>query len=287
MKPIISAWQSNDGQHTGDGTPILRNSHAYYYNQEDSYFTLENAPGLAPRDLREIFRNTARQMKEAGDYKYGGTTASVAFIGHDGMLTAAHVGDSPVRVYIQDQNNGNILGSTLVTAPHSPARLDERKRIEARGGTVEFVGGTMRLNRRLALSRAFGDTAQKGITARPEITPLDLNPYFSQGNRVIVTVETDGVMPHANEAARLARFPCNEYADETISGGIAQALGELADELKSHDNITSTVVFMDELPESNIVAAVFDGHGRNAAKASQMAAKLVREQILAFVSRQP
>ena len=76
-----------------------------------------------------------------------GTTAVVSLI-RGKTLYAAWLGDSQAVLVRSGQ-------AVDIVAPHKPNRVDEKKRIEALGGSVIYWG-TWRVNGQLAVSRAIG-----------------------------------------------------------------------------------------------------------------------------------
>eukprot|EP00928_Gymnodinium_smaydae_P059996 TRINITY_DN4352_c0_g1_i1.p1 TRINITY_DN4352_c0_g1~~TRINITY_DN4352_c0_g1_i1.p1 ORF type:complete len:665 (+),score=105.66 TRINITY_DN4352_c0_g1_i1:121-1995(+) len=94
-----------------------------------------------------------------------GSAAVMAFI-FGGMLWCANLGDSRA-VLCRDAK------AVQLSSDHKPDRQDERERIEAAGGSIQW-GRVLGV---LALSRAFGDVTYKAeplVIARPEIRGLPL-----------------------------------------------------------------------------------------------------------------
>ena len=84
-----------------------------------------------------------------------GSTAVAVIAKGTGELVCAHVGDSRASAKIGRND-------VELTKDHDPGvHDDEKKRIEARGGTVEFHKGCFRVNKNLSVSRAFGDVNLK------------------------------------------------------------------------------------------------------------------------------
>lgn len=156
--------------------------------------------------LRAIHDIDATFSKEASRNNIdSGSTATVILIA-DGQILAANIGDSKafvcsekfyspeeakatlIRLYRERRRDGNILPSRNyglkytdsygltryvvkeLTKDHHPDRDDERIRIEAAGGYVEW-GGVPRVNGQLAISRALGDISFKsyGVISAPEV----------------------------------------------------------------------------------------------------------------------
>lgn len=157
--------------------------------------------------LRAIHDIDATFSKEASGKKIdSGSTATIVLIADDQIL-AANIGDSKaflcsekfyspeeakatlIRLYRERRRNGVTSPSRNyglkfaasygltryvvkeLTKDHHPDRDDERMRIEAAGGYVEW-GGVPRVNGQLAISRAIGDISFKsyGVISAPEVT---------------------------------------------------------------------------------------------------------------------
>lgn len=241
-----------------------RRTPPYYSEQQDDVMHLDGAPDISPQEFRAIFLAVSRQITAVK----GGTTASLAHISASGVLTVAHVGDSPVNIYIQDRLTGKIISSEQISADHSAAA--EEGRIRAAGGKV--VRG--RLEGTLALGRALGDTDLTGISHEPDIFTRDLAGALAQGHRVIITVDSDGAFDKGTSNAQRAQV------FETAKGSsVAKALAMLADANGSADNISSVVASFDGLPEGNVLIGVFDGHGRDGRALSQQARQAFTQAI--------
>lgn len=112
----------------------------------------------------------------------GGTTALAAYVsGCERLLWVAHVGDSRCVL----SRGGRAV---QLSADHTPAREDERQRIERAGGRVLHVG-TWRVEGVLAISRAIGDRRFKGlVSAVPEVRREAL-----LGEEELLILATDGL----------------------------------------------------------------------------------------------
>eukprot|EP00403_Amphidinium_massartii_P028276 CAMPEP_0178405286 /NCGR_PEP_ID=MMETSP0689_2-20121128/18321_1 /TAXON_ID=160604 /ORGANISM="Amphidinium massartii, Strain CS-259" /LENGTH=382 /DNA_ID=CAMNT_0020026297 /DNA_START=29 /DNA_END=1177 /DNA_ORIENTATION=+ len=158
-----------------------------------SNFVKENMPKMVLRDSRwkteempkmlvDTFKKTQTIVSQADrlqklNAQLSGTTATVCV--HDTenkKLTIAHVADSTCVVGYLDAK-GKLVGEAL-TRDHKPDLKDEKKRIEANGGTVVFDGyanhrvfAKGKRHPGLNMSRCIGDLLGHqdcGITAEPE-----------------------------------------------------------------------------------------------------------------------
>ncbi|CAK9825133.1 Probable protein phosphatase 2C T23F11.1 [Anthophora retusa] len=131
-------------------------------------------------------RNKAMQNDAALKDEQAGTTV-IALLIKDNVIYSANAGDSRAVASI----NGNAVP---LSRDHKPTLKDERERIEAAGGWVEFN----RVNGQLALSRALGDfifkrnerkSAQEQIvTAFPEVQEFQLTEDWE-----FVVLACDGI----------------------------------------------------------------------------------------------
>lgn len=170
----------------------------------------------------------------------GGTTASVLKIDADGTCRVAHVGDSEVRVFDEDEGDGVAL-----TQDHSTLSLAEFQRVRASHGTANFLfqngpytqrpvftetdgiwalnplGGFSYCNVRsewsaylvsadkskLAMTRAIGDFHMRdaGVISTPEV--VTVAPHTA-GIRAIV-MASDGLwdVMHYSEVCAIVRHP--------------------------------------------------------------------------------
>jgi len=158
-----------------------------------SNFVKENMPKMILRDSRwkgeempkmlvDTFKKTQTIVLQADrlqklNAQLSGTTATVCV--HDTeqkKLTIAHVADSTCVIGYLDAK-GKLVGEAL-TRDHKPDLKDEKKRIEANGGTVVFDGyanhrvfAKGKRHPGLNMSRCIGDLLGHqdcGITAEPE-----------------------------------------------------------------------------------------------------------------------
>jgi len=110
-----------------------------------------------------------------------GTTAVVALV-QDDTLTVAHVGDSRG---VLCRANGSAYA---LTEDHKPELEPEKKRIEALGGFVSYLG-CWRAMGILAMSRALGDLFLKPyVSAEPDVVAMPLEPTDE-----FVILASDGV----------------------------------------------------------------------------------------------
>ena len=109
--------------------------------------------------------------------KFCNNGSSAAFSLHiDDQLSTANVGDSRAILVRKD---GSIIP---LTRDHKPTTPDICSEIKAKGGTVAYYLYSQRVNRILAIGRAFGDfhlTNAKGhkvISCEPEVFVTSFNP---------------------------------------------------------------------------------------------------------------
>merc|ERR1711920_105683 len=170
-------------------------------------------------------------------------------------LLIANLGDS--RAVLCRSQNGR-LSAVRLSDDHKPGRVDERRRIEAKGGVVDMQGvwrvftpgpatfGGRNVLWGLAVSRAFGDLLMKEpqrygcagatgelVTAVPEIHTYDLHPTEDR----FLVLACDGIWDVLGDDDAVA--VCIEHRSAEMA---AHALIRRAFEIGSDDNLTAMVV---------------------------------------------
>ena len=154
-----------------------------------------------------------------------GTTALAAVIQDGTSMTIAHVGDSR-GVLCRDGE------AVVVTHDHKPELEEERRRIEAAGGFVSYIG-CWRAMGILAMSRAIGDIFLKPyVSAIPDVRVVQL------GDRdEFVVLASDGVYDvfDNDEVVTIARGATDPQQAANVLTNSAFAAGSL-------DNLTAVVI---------------------------------------------
>mmetsp|Transcript_26389 Transcript_26389/g.61999 ORF Transcript_26389/g.61999 Transcript_26389/m.61999 type:complete len:467 (-) Transcript_26389:74-1474(-) len=178
-------------------------------------------------------------------------------------LLVACVGDSRAVLCRADggaPGSGQQLAAVPLSEDHKPSRPDEQRRIEAKGGIVDFegvwrafipgpakFGGQTIARWGLAVSRAFGDLLLKEaeryecagvapgglITAVPEVRVLDLEPATDR----FLVLGSDGVWDVVSNEDAVAT--CAAQADPVSA---AERLLRKTYAANSDDNITALVL---------------------------------------------
>ena len=154
-----------------------------------------------------------------------GTTAVVALV-QDDALTIAHVGDSRG---VLCRKNGQALA---LTQDHKPELPEEKRRIEALGGFVSYLG-CWRAMGILAMSRALGDLFLKPyVSAEPDVSAMAL-----EASDEFLILASDGVFDvfDNDQVVRIVRS-----ADSPQEA--AHLLTSSAFHAGSLDNVTAVVV---------------------------------------------
>ena len=144
-------------------------------------------------------------------------------------LAIASVGDSRA-VLCRDGK------ADLLTNDHTPSSVDEKNRVLASGGSVEFDGELVpRVNGRLAMTRCFGNFDLKpfGVIAVPEIQTLQIN----QDTDNFLALITDGVSTVMNTDQTVAILSSMAEPEDSI-----EALTTSAAQLGSEDDITAILL---------------------------------------------
>uniref|UniRef100_A0A0D9XXQ3 protein-serine/threonine phosphatase n=1 Tax=Leersia perrieri TaxID=77586 RepID=A0A0D9XXQ3_9ORYZ len=167
----------------------------------------------------------------------GGACAATALV-KDGEVYVSNVGDCRAVLC------SRLRGATALTSDHTPARLDERLRIETTGGYVSCGAGSgvWRVQDSLAVSRAFGDAAVKQwVTCEPDTIRLTLTAAAGDDNdHRFLVLASDGLW---------CKVSNQEAADAVFSaaGGVpgteaCKELVAMARSRGSRDDITVMVV---------------------------------------------
>ncbi|OWF42240.1 protein phosphatase 1E-like [Mizuhopecten yessoensis] len=171
--------------------------------------------------------------------KSGSTGVSILI--RENKLHLAWLGDSQAMLV----KNGEAV---VLMDPHKPEREDERRRIEAAGGCVLFMG-TWRVNGNLAVSRAIGDAAHKKFI----ISDADTTSVSLDGTEDYIVLACDGLWDvlTPNGVPKLVYdFLQDSKGDKSC---VAQKLVNWAKENGSTDNITVIVVFLrDDIAEPHV-----------------------------------
>lgn len=182
--------------------------------------------------IRESYIAIDQRILDMGEISKvwrAGSTATTAFLLDKGRrLVVANVGDSRA-VLSRD--------STVVdlSVDHEPQKPKERQMVESKGGKVsqEFAGDVYRVDRRLAMSRAFGDYNLKAhITVEPDIWEGELT-----ADDEFFIIASDGLwhVMSSQEAVNIA-------SQESNAKAAAKALIEAAVDRDSHDDVSVLVV---------------------------------------------
>ena len=123
---------------------------------EDSLFTTN-----LPQAIRRSFHTANEQfLKIAEKMKLHDGSTGICALLRDNKLTVANVGDCRALIIY----GGKAMQMSVDQKPTNP---DEQKRISALGGAVIYCMGVARVNRVLAVSRAFGNRTLKSVI-RPD-----------------------------------------------------------------------------------------------------------------------
>lgn len=200
---------------------------------ESSEETLRSETGEV---LSSAFVKVDEDFRKQFPLSEAGSTATVCVLDQDEMvLTVANVGDSAAVVV---KSNGRIAE---LTKNHHGKRPDERSRIKALGGTVEYdrLDKVYRVGGILAVTRAIGDAYLKPyLTAVPEVSRTQL----SKENDAFLVVGSDGLWDYLDKkklGGKLlgAAVRVGDEGDTTINDLVDMALSN-----KGDDNVTLSVM---------------------------------------------
>ena len=211
-------------------------------------------PNNITEALRKAFVKTDKNFIARG---YNDGSTAIVAVRENNTLYLANLGDS--RAVLEE--NGKV---GFATKDHKPNDPDERRRIEAAGGTVldDKRGGVV-LNARgqLAMSRAFGNRNYKKtvmssvkniiqnkltvgsiVSNEPTITCLQLTPQ-----NTFLILASDGIwnVIENQEAVALVKKELEQHLDPQKA---SKALVDEAFKRKSSDNITALIVLLNVKP---------------------------------------
>lgn len=224
--------------HCGKDAATFCKQNICKYLVKSKYFLTNTEKALAEGFLAcdEALRKYTQEEDKGSPF--AGCTANVAIV-RENIITVANCGDS--RAVLADEGK-----AIPMSEDHKPNRLDEKKRIEALGGNVEYgrIGGL------LAVSRAFGDFEYK-IDGKHLVTAVpDVKSFTLQRNTDFIILACDGLwdVMSSSEAIKLSY----QWLLETQNlNKVCEKLVETALNRNSMDNITCMIVTFHDLSINN------------------------------------
>jgi|GEM_PF-3941457 len=251
----------------GGLAPVVFETQGKRPSQEDRYIISETnrrSSNIVPVFLKDSFEKIHNKLLQ--ENVKDGSTANVAYISKNGIVTVANCGDSRSVAFIRDKVTGQIETIRL-SKDHKANDPKEQSRIEAAGGTVENVHGLYRVNGLLAIPRSFGDFDVRGkkgaelISHEPDITQVDLGRYIKDpGKQVFIVNSCDGLYEKLHEQ-NLAKVAQQYFSQGGPQEGLAKVFARAALHSGSGDNITVNVTKLDNNQRKDIIIGTFDGHG--------------------------
>lgn len=205
------------------------------YLRQNLYAALKqtNVHGDPPTALHHAIHTVNEEICRIMPWSFQGSTGIMTWI-VDGTLYTANVGDSRAVLSHRGQ-------AVALSKDHKPTDPSEYERIHQAGGFVSRrLGDIPRVNGNLALSRAFGDRAERpAVIADPDISVLELDDACD-----FVVLGTDGVWDV------MSSYDVVEFVKEARSNGaktedIAAMIVHESLLRGSYDNISAIVVFFD------------------------------------------
>ena len=169
----------------------------------------------------------------------GSTCVTVSFT-PKGEMVCAHAGDSRAIARV----GGKALELTLDHDADPKVNKAENARVLERGGKVEFIKGSWRINSNLSVTRAFGDTNLKNddppiVSADAEVTVHPHNPDMD-----ILIVCSDGLHHLLDNQETIKIAGKKPSAEETCLGLFSEIDSNTKSQLKGHDNTTVLTIKM-------------------------------------------
>lgn len=225
----------------------------------------------------KTFAELQQKIEKSSHISSAGSCACVAtglIENGTAKVSTSYVGDSVAFLVVL--NAEGVLKSITPCNPELHDGNNEMERFAIENGIQRAVGiiekhdsgeGPLRLDGRLAVTRALGDVSydDKGISHLPQTT--DVTSEVKQGDQVYMVVTCDGAMEYCKGENSVASYahdlgaliakhhslPPNKLATEIVDHALACG---------SADNITAMVVPLKE--GKAITAGVFDGHSGSA-----------------------
>ncbi|TET06436.1 protein serine/threonine phosphatase 2C family protein [Candidatus Dependentiae bacterium] len=176
--------------------------------------------------IKNTFTQTECEINDCG--LEGGTTALIAILDKDTMkLHVANLGDC--RAVLCRNKNPFELSSD-----HKPNKPDEQKRIEEKGGYIEY-DGVHRING-LAVSRSFGDLDLKEenlgcIISEPEIVEESLQPedqfLILASDGIWDVIDNQEAVTMVQRAFKLKRTPLEAAAELVLKAKMNCSMDDL------------------------------------------------------------
>lgn len=189
-----------------------------------------------------------------------GTTATFALVREDGSpdslkIWVANLGDSRAVLWRK------AIGQILSTRDHRPSDPEERKRIEAAGGTVDEDFEPSRIDGQLACSRALGDYKYKQGSLPPGEQKVSSVPEIyeweaQRGDWLILAC--DGVWDTISNEKALEEVR-KENGDANLGDALARTLA-LCISKEADDNLTLMAIELGAVPEEPRTVSVLPGN---------------------------
>ncbi|AFZ81498.1 protein phosphatase 2C domain-containing protein [Theileria equi strain WA] len=219
----------------------------------------ENIPKLASKAIFKMYKSADEELIEqcaklSNDYA-SSTSVTALFVGN--YIVISHLGDS--RASICYSNRGKMVAKFL-TVDHKPNNPEERQRILASGGTVEFLcnhsnnpfirGGDFAARKargdqpmQLQYSRAFGgkDLKMYGLSNVPEIFIFERKAHHK-----CLILASDGLwdVKDSHEAFSTL-FYARDMGENPTQYLIESVIADQKSRARNSDNITVLAIFLD------------------------------------------
>ncbi|KAL2633654.1 hypothetical protein R1flu_005133 [Riccia fluitans] len=190
--------------------------------------------GHPKTSIIEAYHEMDERILEMGEshkkWKVGSTATTALLMESGQRLIVANVGDSRAVL-----SRGGV--AVDLSVDHEPQKSEEREMVEAKGGTVSrSIAGVYRVDRRLAMSRAFGDyDIKEHLSVHPDIWDQELledDEFF--------VIASDGLW-HVMSSQEVVDFVRSTPGDAEEA---SRALVAAAVERRSKDDVACLVVFL-------------------------------------------
>lgn len=238
----VARMQSFDGNEIGlfavydghAGTEVASYLEQELFNKILAHPNFRSDPG---KTITEIYFSTDKRIldkaKDETDFRAGSTATTAFLLNNNRRLVVANVGDSRAVL----ARNGKAIE---VSVDHEPQKPEEREMVESKGGEVALspMGGVYRVDKRLNMSRAFGDYVIKDhLSVEPDIWDSSLSDEDD-----FLIVASDGLWKVMNNDESVELVLAQSSAQ-----GAAKVLAASALRRGSRDDISVLVVCLKDL----------------------------------------
>ncbi len=197
----------------------------------------------------------AMELYPGESMSYSGTTVTMLFVTKHAIIIAS-VGDSRAVLSLRASfNTTNAIGASQLTVDHKASNELEQTRVRDLGGFIADIGGTLRVNGTLVLTRSIGDAHLAQYLSRtPHVISMTKHEAKERCGHAddpdfpcFIILASDGLWDEISneEAVAMVEIVIRRYGNNWREGGFQEAAEILTQEAYvrgSTDNIGVCVV---------------------------------------------